>query len=242
MRTHYLQHVPFVGLGNITAWLDNAGYDVTHTCFFESAELPAPGDIDLLIILGGTMSANDEATLPWLIREKAFIRDVIHAGKAVLGICLGSQLIASALGARVYTNPHQEIGWFPVQGEASQDRSLFRFPLSTKVFQWHSETSDLPPGAVRLATNDTCGNQAFQLGRAVIGLQFHLETTAATAREFVARGRAELLPGPYIQSASTMLAAPAERYQRLNDLMGTVLRFLQGAASRSPARLPADGG
>lgn len=242
MRAHYLQHVPFVGLGNISAWLDNAGYDVTHTHFFESTELPAPGDIDLLIIAGGTMSANDEAALPWLIQEKAFIRDVIHAGKAVLGICLGSQLIASALGARVYTNSHKEIGWFPVHGEASQDRSLFRFPRSTEVFQWHYETSDLPPGAVRLAKNNTCGNQAFQYGQAVIGLQFHLETTAATAREFVARGRADLLPERYVQSAETILAAPAERYQRLNDLMSTVLCFLQGATHRPPAQLPASSG
>lgn len=231
MRAHYLQHVPFEGLGSIERWLSAAAYGVTSTRFFESTSLPELNDIDLLVVMGGPMSVNDEAVLPWLVQEKEFIRGAIRARKAVLGVCLGAQLIASAMGARVYPNQHNEIGWFPVHGEQSPDSSLFRFPSSVKVFHWHGETFDLPSRAVRLARSDGCENQAFQLGRSVIGLQFHLETTAETAREIVAHCRAELLPARYVQPETTILAAEPEQYQKINSLMSEVLSFLQSSYS-----------
>ena len=86
MRAHYLQHVPFEGLGSIEPWLRRSGYGITSTKFFESPELPGIGDIDLLVVMGGPMSVNDEDTFPWLVQEKKFIRDVVDSGKPVLGI------------------------------------------------------------------------------------------------------------------------------------------------------------
>jgi GMP synthase-like glutamine amidotransferase len=229
MRAHYLQHVPFEGLGSIESWLRAAGYEITHTRFFESVRLPDPREIDLVIVMGGPMSVNDEGEFPWLVPEKEFIRRAIGAGKSVLGVCLGAQLIASAMGARVYRNPVKEIGWFAVQGVGPVDGSTFRFPPAAEVFHWHGETFDLPPGAIRLASSEGCENQAFQLGQSVIGLQFHLETTPESAREIVSHCRAELSPSPYVQSETTILAAPPERYRAINNLMGAVLSFLQGA-------------
>ena len=129
---------------------------------------------------------------PWLVSEKQFIREAIRSGKPVLGICLGAQLIASAMGAGVYRNPLKEIGWFPIRGISSNDSSVFCFPPSMIVFHWHGETFDLPPGATRLAKSDGCENQAFQFGQSVIGLQFHLETTPLAAREMVLNCRNEL--------------------------------------------------
>lgn len=105
MRAHYLQHVPFEGLGYIESWLRAKGYPVTGTRFFESTRLPSLDEFDILIVMGGPMSANDESTFPWLGQEKEFIRNAIEAGKSILGICLGAQLIASAMGARVFPNP-----------------------------------------------------------------------------------------------------------------------------------------
>ncbi|MGH6636305.1 MAG: type 1 glutamine amidotransferase [Gammaproteobacteria bacterium] len=110
----------------------------------------------------------------------------------MLGVCLGAQLIASAMSARVYPNHLKEIGWSPMQAVRRDDCAYFRFPDAIEVFHWHGETFDLPSGAVRLAQSDGCKNQAFQLRKSVIGLQFHLETAPETAREIVANCRAEL--------------------------------------------------
>lgn len=226
MRAHTLQHVPFEGLGSIAPWLAAAGYDITATRFFESAELPDVDEIDLLVVMGGPMSVNDEERFPWLAAEKRFIQAAIQAGKPVLGVCLGAQLIASAAGARVFANPQKEIGWFPVEGIDSGSHMQFHFPPLTTVFHWHGETFDLPTGAVRLARSDACPNQAFQLGRSVIGLQFHLETTPASARDMVTNCHAELIPAEFVQSEEHILAADAQTYQSINRLMGDVLTFL----------------
>jgi len=174
------------------------------------------------------MSVNDEQTIPWLAEEKRFIRDAISAGKRVLGVCLGAQLIANALGASVYPNREKEIGWFAVQSvDQASDASTFRFPKSVDVFHWHGETFDLPVGSVRLARSDACENQAFQFGASVIGLQFHLETTPESAREIVSHCKDELQASRYIQSESDILSAGIERYEAINALMGSLLSYLE---------------
>lgn len=229
MRAHYLQHVSFEGLGSIEPWLLAAGYDISHTRFFEVAPLPQLDAFDLLIVMGGPMSVNDEADFPWLRLEKSFIRQAVTAGKPVLGICLGAQLIASAMGARVYPNPVKEIGWLPIQGIAPESGDTFQFPATAEVFHWHGDTFDLPPGAVRLASSEVCVNQAFQLGSAVLGLQFHLETTSESAQAMVANCQSELQPDRYVQSETAILAVALEQYRVINDLMSEVLTFLTRA-------------
>jgi len=144
MRAHCLQHVPFEGLGSIEPWLKAAGYEITNTRFFEAVKLPDVHRIDLLIVMGGPMSANDESEIPWLVLEKQFIRDAI------------------------------------------------------------------------------------QLGKSVIGLQFHLETTPKSAQEIVTNCREELQPSQYVQSEPEILAAYPESYRTINNLMGRVLSFLTG--------------
>ena len=227
MRAHYLQHVPFEGLGSIEPWLRGAGYEITSSPLFRSAEFPELEMVDLLIVIGGPMSVNDEDEFPWLIAEKRFVRCAIEAGKPVLGICLGAQLIASSLGARVCRNRCKEIGWFPVQGVSRPGlSSTFAFPPTMEVFHWHGDTYDLPPDAVLLARSEGCPNQAFQIGSRVIGLQFHLETTPELARAIISHCRAELSPAKYVQSEATILEAAPEKYQAINDLMAEMLRFL----------------
>jgi GMP synthase-like glutamine amidotransferase len=218
--------VPFEGLGSIEPWLKAGGYEITNTRFFESPELPALKTIDLLVVMGGPMSVNDEDKFPWLAAEKQFIREAINKGKPVLGICLGAQLIASALGARVYPNCVKEIGWFPIYGMSTNDGALFSFPPSINAFHWHGETLDLPEGAVRLAKSAVCENQAFQLGRSVIGLQFHLETTPQAAVDIVSHCRDELITSSYIQEEKEILSADPGKYKSINHLMGNLLLFL----------------
>lgn len=225
MRVHVLQHVAFEGLGSIQAWLDARGAAVSTTRFFESPALPATPDHDLVIALGGPMSVNDEAALPWLRPEKQFVAEAVAAGKPVLGICLGAQLIASALGARVHPAPCKEIGWFPVAA-CERASSVFGFPESVDAFHWHGETFDLPAGSHHLARSEACPNQAFQLGARTIGLQFHLETTPESADAIITHCRHELVAQRYVQSEQTLRAVPASRYEPINRLMDELLSYL----------------
>jgi GMP synthase-like glutamine amidotransferase len=226
MRAHYLQHVPFEGLGSIEPWLKRSGHEISHTPFFESAELPDLKEIGLLIVMGGPMSVNDESRFPWLLKEKQFIRLAIEQRKPVLGVCLGAQLIANAMGARVYRNQFKEIGWFPVQGVPLHDSSVFSFPPLVNVFHWHGETFDLPPGAVHIARSEGCENQGFQFESSVLALQFHLEMTPDLVRHILTQCRNELRPNKYVQSEARLLSAAPEDYQAINALMDDVLSFL----------------
>ncbi len=226
MRAHYLQHVPFEGLGSIESWLQNAGYEISCTRFFDAGTLPAVKDIDFLVAMGGPMSVNDETEHPWLVDEKEFVRNAIHAGKPVLGICLGAQLIASAMGAKVFPNRVKEIGWFPIEAVRYESNSTFQFPKEVEVFHWHGETFDLPDGAVHLAKSKGCINQAFQIRSNVIGLQFHLETTASSAHAIVENCRDELVEDEFVQLEAEILSVPQEKYWSINGLMENVLEYL----------------
>ncbi|HTY62951.1 MAG TPA: type 1 glutamine amidotransferase [Acidobacteriota bacterium] len=225
MRVHVLQHLPFEDLGNIALNLQDRGAQVSHTHFFENGQLPSLDGIDMIIAMGGSMSINDEREFPWLKPEKQFIRDAIRRNISVLGVCLGAQLIAGALGARVYPNPHKEIGWFPIRGIPVPE-GFFSFPSECPVFHWHGETFDLPDGAVRLAESDGCRNQAFQIKGNVIGIQFHLETTYANASALVQNFRDELLPLPYVQRESDILGASPALYQNIHSVMNDLLSHL----------------
>lgn len=227
MRAHYLQHVPFEGLGSIEAWLHSAGYEITSTQLYETIQFPSLERVDLIVVMGGPMSVNDEDEYPWLSQEKVFIRNAIDLGKPVLGICLGAQLIANAMGAKIYQNSVKEIGWFPVHSTTIDSASLYNFPSSTKVFHWHGETFDLPPEATLIASSEGCKNQAFQIGKSVIGLQFHLETTPESAKDIVSNCRDELIPSQYVQTEEEILSVKPESYNSINQLMSNVLTFIQ---------------
>lgn len=172
------RHVPYEHLGLIAPALEAAGLE------YEYVDLPPdanrPLDLETargLIFMGGPMSVNDD--LDYVRREMEVIRQAARGGIPMLGVCLGAQLIAKALGARVYRNVVKEIGWFPVRWReaAAEDALLAGLPNPATVFHWHGETFDLPEGAVWLASSDACRHQAFRRGENIYGLQFHLEVT-----------------------------------------------------------------
>lgn len=234
MHAHWLQHVPFEGPGAIAPWLESAGYTLGCTRLDLGEPLPAPEAPDFVVIMGGPMSVNDEATYPWLAAEKAFVHEVIQGGTPVLGVCLGAQLIAAAMGGRVYPGTEPEIGWFPVHGVAPATPDVLALPATFEVFHWHGETFSLPPGAVRLASSEACATQAFQLGRHVIGLQFHLETTPTSAQALVENCRDALHPPRrFVQAEADILAAPEARYREAHWLLSKVLAFLLGTTERA---------
>jgi GMP synthase-like glutamine amidotransferase len=231
LRVHWLQHVPFEGLGSIGSWLAARDASVSTTRLYESPGFPSPDDFDALIVMGGPMSVNDEAKLPWLVAEKRFVGRAIDAGRRVLGICLGAQLVAASRGALVRANDEREIGWYRVE---AQERTPFADLVAPEcpVFHWHGETFDLPAGAVHLARSAGCSAQAFALGPNVLALQFHLEMTAAGARALIEHCPADLAPGRYVQTAAAMLADP-ERFERANAAMDALLKRFVGAQDQS---------
>lgn len=227
MRVHVLQHVAFEGPGSITDWLAARQADVSFTHFHQpDARLPDLAGLDMVIAMGGPMSVNDEQELPWLVAEKAFLRAAVAQGLPVLGICLGAQLIASAHGAGVHAGRDKEIGWFPVHAEPVPD-GCFAFPAAIEVFHWHGETFALPAGAVLLARSAACRHQAFQLGARAIGLQFHLETTPASAEALLLHCRAELVPAAFVQDEESIRARTAgSGCSEINRLMTAVLDYI----------------
>jgi GMP synthase (glutamine-hydrolysing) len=137
---------------------------------------------DTLIMLGGPMSVNDEDTYPYLTDEMRLAEQFMKAGKKVFGVCLGAQLMAKALGAKVYPGPEKEIGWYDIElkDAGRQDRLMAHLApdnRSCKVFHWHGETFDLPQGSERLAMSDLYPNQAFRYGNNAYAFQFHIEVS-----------------------------------------------------------------
>lgn len=156
------------------------------------------------------MGVNDEAEYPWLSAEKRLIETAITAGKQVLGICLGAQLVASVCGAGVTANRQKEIGWYPVKASDLTQPLLEGLPAELNAFHWHGDTFTLPAGAVHLFSSPGCFNQGFLLERRVLGLQFHLELDFAAILGLIENCRGELQPAKYIQSEAEILAASPE--------------------------------
>ena len=225
MRIHYIQHVHFEPPANIFRWAEKKGYSIRGTKLFLNEKLPDINDFDLLVIMGGPMGVYDEDKFPWLNNEKRFIEKAIKEGKKILGICLGAQLIADVLGAKVYKNKHKEIGWFPVYktNEAENSEVFKDFPDSFTAFHWHGDTFDIPEGAIHTARSEACENQAFEYEGRIIGLQFHLETNIESAQALIQNSVDELMEkGDYIQSPEEMLSK-GQNFKEIEKLLFNML-------------------
>lgn len=226
MRIHWLQHVAFEGLGTMEEWVREKGHALSCTRFFAGESVPALETFDLLIVMGGPMGVHDQEQYPWLQGEKEFLRRAISADKPVLGVCLGAQLLADVLGARVTANKEKEIGWFPVaRARFVPQRLEGVLPLQQRVFHWHGDTFTLPEKAIRLYSSAACTNQAFVCGR-VIGLQFHLETTPESVATLIENCGAELVPAPWIQKEEEMLGVEGVVFGQIKGWVTHLLDYL----------------
>jgi len=185
---HIIQNDLEVPLGNIADNLDSLGVlHVVHHPYCGDP-LPCLQDISALIVLGGSMGANDDDRHPFLYDLKLFIRQVVSAGVPYLGVCLGGQLLAAALGAQVVSNRWEELGSLPVTltGAGREDLLFSGLPAEIDTFQWHHDSFDIPTGGVLLASSPACQHQAFRVGDCAWGTQFHPEVAESIIRDWCA--------------------------------------------------------
>ncbi|MES2674997.1 MAG: type 1 glutamine amidotransferase [Pseudomonadota bacterium] len=224
MRIHSLQHVAFEDTGSIFQDLISQGHTLTTTHCYNGEPAPELNEFEVLIIMGGPMGVYDEDEYPWLAAEKAFISASITAGKKVLGICLGAQLIACVLGAKVTRNTHREIGWYPITLNASALEHPIADILADcgEVFHWHGDTFALPKGARLIASSAACTNQAYVIDEQIYAFQFHLETTRASASALIENCAEDLDNSIYVQTAEEILR-DTDKFTAINKAMSRVL-------------------
>jgi len=186
--------------------------------------LPAMDSFHWLVVMGGPMNIYEDDKYSWLPMERDFIKRAVDSGKIVIGVCLGAQLIADALGSRVRAGGHKEIGWFPVcrTAAAEQSRVLKDLPPEMYVLHWHGDTFEIPDGCIHAAESAAFRSQAFSYDDRVIGLQFHLEMTQKGVENIVANCQEEVVTAPYIQSIDEILSASG-RLDTANDVMNRIL-------------------
>lgn len=241
------QHDSFEDLGLLADILTRQRCDFRAVHLFHG-EMPTEDwdGVRALIILGGPMNVNEEERYPFLRWEKTIIRTAIQEGIALLGICVGAQLIAAAAGAAVYQGRLKEVGWYPISitPEGQVDSVLGYLPEKPTVFQWHGEGFDLPAGARRLASSPYYENQAFRIGKNVYGLQFHLEVTAAMVERWLEEHSKDLAQVPYISpdkiKVDTQTYGPTLRYygeRFLSEFLRRASRRKIGKDERQQAKL-----
>jgi GMP synthase-like glutamine amidotransferase len=229
MRLHCIQHVPFENVGNIGVWAADRGHALKYTRMYRGEPLPERSEFDWLVVMGGPMGVHDTDAFPWLRLERDFLAETVSHDRIVLGVCLGAQLIADALGAPVGPNGEKEIGWFPVRlTEGAGESPVFAvLPEKFTAFHWHGDTFGMPSGALHTATSNACANQAFAWGERVYGLQFHLEYSFRSIQTMVENCFEDLAPSPHVQTPAEMLYG----HEHVDDLRELLFAFLDAIAA-----------
>ena len=227
MRIHSLQHVPFEDIGSLAQDITANGHSLTTTHWYKGDSAPALNSFDILIVMGGPMGIYDDDIYPWLTDEKTLIAAAISAGKKIMGICLGAQLIACVLGAKVTRNAHREIGWFPLKITAEAiDHPIARILAEChQVFHWHGDTFEIPAQAQLLASSKACAHQAYVIDNQIYGFQFHLETTEASASGLIQYCEEDLDKSAYVQNADEILQDKT-KFVAINKAMSSVFNQL----------------
>ena len=234
-----VRHVPSEGMGLLEKVFEESGVAFEY---LNAQDKPFPS-VDLaryagLVVMGGPMGVYETDRFPFLAREMELLRDALRRGMPTLGICLGSQLLAAAAGAKVFRGQRKEIGWFPVrmQPEASNDPLLKPLPSEATVFHWHGDTFELPKGAVHLASSDRYAHQAFRIGERAWGFQFHLEMTEPMIREWVDEADAHSKTAHPDWNACEALTQTPCFLPEMETLARRVFGAFASLASRSTAR------
>lgn len=237
MNVTVIRHLAFEDIGSFSQVFDNRGMDVDYVeaGLHDLAEIEPLSD-DLLLILGGPISVNDVEDYPFLLTELDLLKVRLAADKPTLGICLGAQLMARALGSTIYSGGRKEIGWYDLQvhdaGEVAGMHWLDK--SNTRMLHWHGETFDIPEGATSLASSELFANQAFSYGRRCLAVQFHPEVTASGLERWYIGHTGEIASTPGISVAS--LRADSQQYAgQLEVCAGNFLNQWLDACVLDPA-------
>lgn len=219
MKIYALIHADFEQPGYIDLWAENNNFEVVKIKCWENPVYPDVNVVDRLLIMGGPMGVYETDKYNWLTTELVFIKDVIDKGKKVLGICLGSQLIAAAMGAKVYPMKNKEIGWFMITWDKAALMHTLTKGVSrkTKVFHYHGDTFDLPRNATLMASSEGCVHQAYVIGNNVLALQFHIEIIPELLNNMMAHA-GELEIGPFVQTKERIQEGIYDVMQNHTDL------------------------
>lgn len=209
MRINVLQHTPNEGPGMIEDWANTHGFDLYVYHPYQFGHLPSAAQTDMLVILGGPMSPNDD--LPWIGQERQLIQALLTQNKPLFGVCFGAQQITKTLGYPVTKAPAKEVGWAPVYRQATTVRGI---PLKADVLHWHEEMFEIPAHADLLFSSDRVRNQGFVLNHRVIGLQFHLEPRRNNVREMMVNDYPYLIGSVIHQTAQEIVDHPIPRQNR----------------------------
>ena len=225
MKITCLKHVSFEGPASIADWANQHGHTIETVEVYLNETLPTVDSFDMLLVMGGPMNIYQYEEHPWLVAEKALIGAAIQAGKRVVGICLGGQLIADVMGAPVTRGKQVEIGWFDIQRGLECPPNVV-LPESLRVYHWHGDTFAIPKGAQRIASNATCENQGFVYENRVLAWQCHLETTPESLNALIENCADELTDGPTVMDAETMQSEPPETYATMQKVLFRLLNQL----------------
>jgi GMP synthase-like glutamine amidotransferase len=219
------QHAEGEWIGSMTDWFVGKDFQLKTYRLDLNESLPTVEQFDWLLIMGGSMSAYNEDIYPWLVAEKKIIKQAIESDKTVLGICLGGQLIASSMGANVYNNTQDEIGWYVI---TKTDSCATWMPDTLVPLSWHSDCFELPNGAIPFARSVVTPYQGFKLGENVWALQFHLEAQASTVGDFLALDDEGLPTGDYVQTETEIFTS-----QHLQQSRQTIFSLLEQINART---------
>lgn len=203
MRINVLQHTPNEGPGSILSWAQKHGHQTYVYHPYQFGHLPKADETDMLVILGGPMSPNDD--LPWIKQERQLIKKLLDKGTPMFGACYGAQQITKTLGYPVSKAPAKEVGWAPVYLQSHQIPGI---PDKLLALHWHEEMFEIPKDAQLLFSSDQVKNQGFVLGHRVVGLQFHFEPLADNLREIVVNDYPYIKGSVLGQSAEDILNTP----------------------------------